>query len=139
MPLEPIEENDLGLEAKFAVSRASGAEMGPAAPERLETKEVVSEKNKAEVVAQIEKLKPQADRTTGDGPSVDSAAKIGVESQVKRLVDLAMEKGPEEAIKAADQTPIDDYPPVIDAVHDKLASEEVRADLVKGGKIQEEL
>lgn len=139
MPLEPIDESDLGLEAKFAVGDVSGAEKGPVSPERQETKEVVGEQEKAEVVAQIEKLKPQADRMAEDGPGAESAAKVGVESQVKRLVDLAMEKGPEEAIKAADQTPIDDYPPVIDAVHDKLASEEMRSGLIKGGKIKEEL
>lgn len=139
MPLEPIDEGDLGLEAKFAVGNVSGAEKGPASPERQEIKETVGEQQQTEVVTQIEKLKPQSDRAAADGPSVESAAKIGVESQVKRLVDLAMEKGPEEAIKAAEQTPIDDYPPVIDAVHDKLASEETRAGLIKGGKIAEEL
>jgi hypothetical protein len=141
MPIEPIEEKDLDLEAKFKGKMASPLEDGLGKTEKKE-KEPAMELSPAEKDSAYNKILAkvqQSSQMTVDPGQVrlDAAAvyqKTDSESQIQHLVDLAETKGVIHAVKVAQHLE-DNY--VLDMFHDKLLSEELHTALVKKGLIKE--
>ncbi len=142
--LEPIDEKDLDLESKFNEKPTGGS--GPdkpleavasASPEKnVERKEGTVEKEAAYAKI-LSKVKSPAPALPHDEVKSDASLagqEADVEGRVKRLVDLAMQKGVVHAVQVARHLD-DNY--VLDELHDKLVADELHEALMKKGLIKE--
>ncbi len=140
--LEPIEEKDLDLENKF-----KGGQEEKAPKEKAEQpvfkaeKEMLAEKaaEKEDAYAKIlARVKQPAAGVPSDEEVKKDAGKVyqktDAESQIQRLVDIALTKGVVHAVKVARHLE-DNY--VLDMFHDKLLADELHDALVKKGLIKE--
>jgi hypothetical protein len=141
MPIEPIEEKDLDLEAKFKgkaeiplegnLSEAVKVEKEPAS--ELTPTEKDSAYNKI-----LAKVQQSSQMTVDPGAVASDAASVyqksDSEGQIQNLVDLAMAKGVVHSVKVAQHLE-DNY--VLDMFHDKLLSDELHGALLKKGLIKE--
>ncbi len=161
---EPIEQKDLDLEKKFRETKAdeSGdmspeAESGKEKPEAVPGKEVlveaekeagVSEKREEKVAEKIETARktigvqpsPAGTNVASDARAVSQVADY--EKKVEKLVELALQKGPEHAIKVArhldkgkGSSEMDNY--TLDEIHDRLIEEGLRKQLMQKGLLKE--
>jgi hypothetical protein len=141
MPIEPIEEKDLDLEAKFKGRAETPPEEDFRKAVKVE-KEPASELSPAEKDSAYNKILAkvrQSSQMIVDQGAVSSDAaavyqKTDAESQIQHLVDLAMAKGVIHSVKVAQHLE-DNY--VLDMFHDKLLSEELHDALLKKGLIKE--
>jgi hypothetical protein len=140
MPIEPIEEKDLDLEAKF---KGKVAPLEGSIKEAVKTKkEPAIELSPAEKDSAYNKIlaKFQQDSQMNIDPkavSLDAQSvyqKTDSENQIQHLVDLAMAKGVVHSVRVAQHLE-DNY--VLDMFHDKLLSEKLHEALVKKGLIKE--
>lgn len=140
--LEPIEGSDLDLESKFKkggeeLPRREGTGQ-PIKAEKEAPKEVISsEKNNAygKILSKIQ-AQPPAD-INPEEVEKDAAnvyQKTDADSQIQRLIDIAMAKGVIHAVKVARHLE-DNY--VIDMFHDKILADELHDALIKKGIIKE--
>lgn len=139
--IEPIEEKDLDLEAKFK-GKAETSPRGDLNESVKAEKEPASELSPAEKDSAYNKILAKVQQSTqmtvdpGDVRS-DAASvyqKPDAESQIQHLVDLAIAKGVPHSVKVARHLE-DNY--VLDMFHDKLLSDELHDALMKKGLIKE--
>lgn len=143
MPLEPIEEKDLDLESKFheknpAEKNIAAVEAAPAAsPEKtVERKEGAAEKEAAYAKI-LSKVKAQAPALPHDEVKADAhltSQEADAEGRVKKLVDLAMQKGVVHAVQVARHLD-DNY--MLDELHDRLVADQLHDALMGKGLIKE--
>jgi hypothetical protein len=145
MTLEPIEEGDLDLKNKF-VEKDLGEEKASeasvenvvAAPveKKPERQEGVAEKDDAyaKIVSKIQTVSPQTDETQVKDDAHVIGQKVDAETRVKNLVDMAMQKGVEHAVKVARHIG-DNY--ILDEFHDKLMADELHSALMEKGLIKD--
>lgn len=152
---EPIEQKDLDLGKKVheevagkSVEASIGAskvekEIVPEAEKEAGTEaseEKVSEK--IETARQAIGVQPAAPAATV-ASDVQSVADIQeFEKKLEKLVEMAVQKGPEYAIKVAQQmdkgkdpAAADNY--TLDEIHDRLMEEELRSQLIQKGLLKE--
>lgn len=140
--LEPIEGSDLDLESKLKEGRGElSRREGTGQPIKAENevpKEIISsEKDNAygKILSKIQ-AQPPAD-VNPEEVEKDAAnvfQKTDAESQIQRLIDIAMAKGVIHAVKVARHLE-DNY--VIDMFHDKILADEFHDALIKKGLIKE--
>jgi len=166
---EPIEQKDLDLAKKI---KEMNIDIEKVVPENVEKKEIIStpeisaeiqSETNAESFADIEILadKPEekvsekietARKTIGAQQAVpvanianDAQTVSGIqefEKKVEKLVEIAIQKGPEHAIRVAqhmdkgkDLAQVDNY--TLDEIHDRLVEEELRSQLIQKGLLKE--
>lgn len=145
MPLEPIEENDLDLknkfieknpEAKGSVESAVEEVAGQALEQKAERLEGNMEKDDSysKIVAKIKTTSPQVDPSQVASDAQSVGQEIDIESRVKNLVDIAMQKGVAHAVKVARHVD-DNY--VLDKFHDKMMADELHDALMEKGLIKD--
>lgn len=141
--LEPIDEADLDLKNKFVEKKPEEASVegpakeAPVVPEKtMERQEGAVEKDDAyaKIVSKIKTTSPQVDPAHIQNDAQAVAQEIDVESRVKNLVDIAMQKGVVHAVNVARHID-DNY--VLDKFHDKLMAEELHAALMEKGLIKD--
>ncbi|MDO8241278.1 MAG: hypothetical protein Q7T51_04855 [Candidatus Moranbacteria bacterium] len=146
MPLEPIEEKDMDLKAKFIaepvveklVEAPIETQLIASVPEeKIERKEGAMEKDDA-----YAKILSKAQQTTPVAPIKAEDIKIdaevasqeqGVEAKVSNLVNIAMQKGVVHAVKVAKHMN-DNY--MLDAFHDKMMMDDLHDALLAKGLIK---
>lgn len=152
---EPIEQKDLDLAKKLKETNIDSEKSISGDAERKEsiptpetptevgaekTEEKVFEKN--EIIRQsIGAQPPQpATKVTSDAQSVNQEQEF--EKKVEKLVELAIQKGPEHAIKVAqhmdkgkDPAMADNY--TLDEIHDRLMEDELKKQLIQKGLLKE--
>src|SRR4030042_6716043 len=154
---EPIEKKNADLEKKMAETNIEIEKKDSVKkPEEATKKEIIpvpeiAEEGKAEIATEVqeEKIseKIETARKTISKQKGQPVAKVSDDAQivaqiqefekkVERLVEIAMQKGPEHAIRVAQhmdkgKIPIqaDNY--TLDEVHDRLMEDEVRAQLIQ--------
>jgi len=161
---EPIEKEDLDLAKKLKgdisaadtekISESPEAE-APEKPEATATEkipgietEIGSEKKTEEVSEKIETVrktiethKPAAQASVSDDAGTVSQI-TEYEKKVEKLVELALQRGPEHAIKVAQHLDkgksvfeADNY--TLDEIHDRLLEDELRKQLIQKGLLKE--
>jgi hypothetical protein len=151
---EPIEQKDLDLGKKLSEERVESGENVPS----VEQKEIISipdiaaetgsETQEEKVSEKIETARktistqqtPSAANVASDAQSVSEIEEY--EKKVEKLVEMAVQKGPEHAIQVArhmdkgkDPAAADNY--TLDEVHDKLMENELRGQLLAKGLLRE--
>lgn len=151
---EPIEQKDLELERKIHEEVSAGGEVEQ--KETIPTPEAAGE-TQAETgaEAQEEKVSEQietARQAISTQPAAPAASVSGdmqsvadiqeFEKKVEKLVEMAVQKGPEYAIQVAQQmdkgknpSTADNY--ALDEIHDRLIEEELRKQLIAKGLLKE--
>jgi hypothetical protein len=138
--LEPIEDGDLNLKKKFGVAEAmQGDSKEEIKIEKPAVKEVSGAEKDATYLQILSKVKTVSDDSDGEKNVQSDAqtvydAQTDAEGQVKKLVDLAMNKGVAHAVKVARHLE-DNY--VLDTFHDQLLAEEFHNALMAKGLIKE--
>ena len=137
--LEPIEDGDLNLEKKFGVA---GSELEES-KERINlensvVKEVSSGEKDNTYLQMLSKIKTQSNDNKNEEEIRSDAEKVydaqsDAESHVKKMVDLAMNKGVVHAVKVARHLE-DNY--VLDMFHDQLLTDELHSALTEKGLIK---
>jgi hypothetical protein len=165
---EPIEKEDLDTQKKFVgqtAEKAPDTAQSAPGPEEIKASEVAPEgarekeapgaekeksaepqeeqvSEKLETARQvISSQKPQAAATVSDdAKSVSEITEY--EKKIEKLTEIALQKGPEHAIRVArhldkgkDPSQADNY--TLDAIHDKLLEEELRKQLIQKGLLKE--
>jgi hypothetical protein len=142
MPLEPIEEKDMDLKNKFVEKKPEEAGAEGASKEALvmpektaERQEGVVEKDDAyaKIVSKLNSTSPQVDDSHIKSDAMAVGKEMDIESRVKNLVDIAMQKGVVHAVNVARHID-DNY--VLDKFHDKMMAEELHAALLEKGLIK---
>jgi hypothetical protein len=151
---EPVEQKDLDLGKKLSEERVEGGENVPAATQ----KEIISipdiaaktgpEKQEEKVSEKIETARKtiSTQQTASVANVVSDAQSVSeieeYEKKVEKLVEMAVQKGPEHAIQVArhmdkgkDLSAADNY--TLDEVHDKLMENELRGQLLQKGLLKE--
>jgi len=137
--MEPIEEGDLNLQEKLTGERQENKKekLSGFNPE----KEVSEKKSSLEkddsyskILSKVQGLQGVNDDNSISVDAESAAAEKDAQSQVNRLVDVAMEKGVVHAVKVAKHMQ-DNY--VLDAFHDKLLADEFHDALLKKGIIKD--
>jgi len=146
MPLEPIDEKDLDMKAKFiedsVVEKFVEAPMetqsvASAPEETIERKEGNMEKDDAYVkilsktqqATSIVPAKPEDVKTDAELANQEQSA----EAKINNLVNIAMEKGVEHAVKVARHMN-DNY--MLDGFHDRMMVDELHDALLAKGLIR---
>lgn len=139
--LEPVEEGDMDLAAKFH----GGMEKKKEAPLPRQEKSIEqhTEKSGAERDAAYQKILQKvqtAPATHGSDEDVQSDARTiaqrqDADAQVQHLVDLAISKGVVHAVRVAQHF---ENAYVLDSLHDRLLGDELHNALVAKGLITEE-
>jgi hypothetical protein len=164
---EPIEKEDIDVEKKFREAGAEGLasansekqEKAPmpekaestvteAAPEKSPDAEISADKSEEKISEKMETARRtlQAQKPVAQASVSDDAGAISqiteYEKKVDKLVELALQKGPEHAIKVArhmdkgkNLSEADNY--TLDAIHDRLLEEELRNQLIQKGLLKE--
>lgn len=143
--LEPIEEKDIDLEAKFGkveesreIKEAKGARENEGSVEKEAAPEIVSAEKDSAYSKILSKVKTAPDGDTKHEDVKLDAEKVyekqDAESQIQHLIDIASNKGIIHAVKVAKHLE-DNY--VLDMFHDKLLSDELHDALVKKGIIED--
>ena len=166
---EPIEQKDLDLAKKIKevnidsekgvsddiekkgavpapeISKESQSEISVESPADTE---VLADKPEERVSEKIETARqtigaqqtPPAANVASDAQSVSEIQEF--EKKVEKLVEIAVQKGPEHAIRVAqhmdenkDLAQADNY--TLDEIHDRLMEDELRSQLVQKGLLQE--
>jgi hypothetical protein len=158
---EPIEQKDLDLAKKFAAEAESvpgGSEVNTEmerkeiipTPEMLRESQIETSVESAEekVSEKIETARQAigaqqaapAANVANDAQTVSGIQEF--EKKVEKLVEIAVQKGPEHAIRVAqhmdknkDLAQADNY--TLDEIHDRLMEEELRAQLIQKGLLKE--
>jgi hypothetical protein len=164
---EPIEKEDIDVEKKF---REAGAE-GLASANSKKQEKAPAPENAGDAATESAKEKPADVETSVDKPEEKISEKMETarrtlqarkpaaqasvsddagtisqiteyERKVDKLVELALQKGPEHAIKVAQHMDkeknlgeADNY--TLDAIHDRLLEEELRNQLIQKGLLKE--
>lgn len=156
---EPIEQKDLDLAKKIKEVNIDSEKVVSGDIERKEiisTPETAGEvQSETSVESPEEKVSEKietARQTIGAQPAQpaanvanDAQAVSGIqefEKKVEKLVEIAVQKGPEHAIRVAqhmdkgkDSSQADNY--TLDEIHDRLMEEELRAQLIQKGLLRE--
>ncbi|MFA5925733.1 MAG: hypothetical protein WC831_02260 [Parcubacteria group bacterium] len=158
--LEPIEKEDVDLKGKFTGQRESAVpspeknlikeekiatietpgkkEIEPAGPEKETGAEVQEEKisEKIETARKtISTHKPgTAAAITDDAKTIAGITEY--EKKVEKLVELALQKGPEHAIKVAQHMDSNDNY-TLDELHDRMIEDDLRKQLVQKGMLKD--
>lgn len=138
--LEPIEDGDLNLEKKFSVAGVGLEESKEEVKLEKPIAKEISGAEKDNTYSQIlSKVKTPGDNNKNEEEIKSDAesaydAQSDAESHVKKLVDLAMNKGVVHAVKVARHLD-DNY--VLDMFHDKLLADELHSALIEKGLISE--
>jgi hypothetical protein len=152
---EPIEKKDFDLEKKLKeaeVNSENGIQVDAEKKEIVATPEIsreVGAESSAEKISEKIETARQTIRTQKIQPvlkvSEDAQAVSQIqefEKKVEKLVEIAVQKGPEHAIQVAqhmdkgkDPGAADNY--TLDEIHDRLMEEELRAQLVQKGLLKE--
>ena len=156
---EPIEQKDLDLAKKIKEVNIDGEKSILSDAEKKEiipvpeiSKEAQSETSVESAEERVSEKIETARKTIGTQP-VQSAANVAVDAQsvsgiqefekkVEKLVEIAIQKGPEHAIQVAqhmdkgkDPGAADNY--TLDEIHDRLMEDELRSQLVQKGLLKE--
>ncbi|OGI25325.1 MAG: hypothetical protein A3J76_02050 [Candidatus Moranbacteria bacterium RBG_13_45_13] len=163
---EPIEKKDLDTEKKFSAEGGSafsghklkaGEKPAEAPVISVPEKEIspgtekeagLGEKQEEKVAEKIETARKTigAQKATS-GPNIATDARlisetVDYEKKVEKLVELALQKGPDHAIKVAQHmdkgkssAELDNY--TLDEIHDRLLEEELRNQLIQKGLLKE--
>jgi hypothetical protein len=143
--LEPIQEEDLNLKAKFLGKTENLEKVSSGENVKKESGDIeyAAEKNKeavlgekeetySKILSQVTSYKPaDTENLEADAKKVD--AEEEAEAKITRLVGLAKEKGVIYAVKVARHVE-DNY--ILDEFHDRLAND-FQAALIKEGLIKE--
>lgn len=148
---EPIEQKDLDLAKK--IKEANGdVEKKESAPTPEVSKEVQVETDVENQEEKVSEKIETARQAIGAQPA-QSAANVAsdarsvadiqeFEKKVEKLVEIAIQKGPEHAIQVArhmdkgkDPGAADNY--TLDEIHDRLMEDELRAQLIQKGLLTE--
>jgi hypothetical protein len=156
---EPIEQKDLDLGKKI---KEVNTDVEKSVPDDIEKKETIlvpetSREAQVEAGAEMpeEKVSEKietARKTIGTQPAApaanvasDAQSVSGIqefEKKVEKLVEIAIQKGPEHAIQVAqhmdkgkDPATADNY--TLDEIHDRLMEDELRAQLMQKGLLRE--
>jgi hypothetical protein len=166
--LEPIEKEDLDMKKKFVGGDTAAINNDPqegVAEEKREIFAQVLEKSPEQETVNMEKdtsAEPQEEKVSEQMESVrraistqkNSAAAVFAddaksvseivehEKKVDKLVEIALQKGPEHAIQVAqhldkgkDISHADNY--TLDSIHDRLLEENLRSQLIAKGFLKE--
>ncbi len=141
--LEPINESDLDLERKFGSGKKESGETNRTEEkpdfsfEKVSEAPEVKKEKERQYSKVLSKIKSQSSITTG-GVVNDDAEVVSreqdMEGKVKKLVELAENKGVVHAVKVAKHID-DNY--ILDELHDRMISDELRAVLIQKGFIKE--
>jgi hypothetical protein len=151
---EPIEQKDLEIGRKFSEENFESAESS-LAPEQKEGMPVPEKKVELSSEKQEEKVseKIEATRQSISAHQAQPAANVASDAQsisgvqefekkIEKLVELAVQKGPEHAIQVArhmdkgkDPSAADNY--TLDEIHDKMMEDELRGQLMAKGLLKE--
>jgi len=145
MPLEPIEEKDLDLKGKFIEKKVEegdikaspdGVPMAPSPEQKIEKQEGFMEKDDsyAKIVSKIKSTSLQVDDSQVESDAQAIGKEIDIESRVKNLVDIAMQKGVVHAVNVARHI---DNNYILDEFHDKMMADELHDALLEKGLIKE--
>jgi hypothetical protein len=145
MPLEPIDEKDLDLKNKFVekkseegVAEGISVEKSIASvpDQKVERQEGLVEKDDAyaKIVSKIKTTSPQLDDSQVKSDAHAVSKEMDVESRVKNLVDVAMQKGVVHAVNVARHID-DNY--ILDKFHDKMMADELHDALLEKGLIKD--
>ena len=150
---EPIEQKDIDLGKKFSemnVESGEGAAVGQKEAMSVPETAVEAGVEKAEekVSEKIESVRQaigsqQAAPTTNIASDAQSVSEIQeFEKRIEKLVELAVQKGPEHAISVAQHmdkgkspATADNY--TLDQIHDRLTEDELREQLMAKGLLKE--
>lgn len=138
--LEPIDESDLNLETKLKGNMGKPPELPkPFSVEREMPQEIsASEKDAAygKILSTVKTQQPAQDLDPAivASDAAEGMVKIGAESQIQHLVDIAQQKGVVHAVKVARHMQ-DNY--ILDNFHDRMLADELHDALVKKGMIKE--
>ncbi len=138
--LEPIEDGDLNLEKKFGMAGFELEESKKKINLENPVAKEISGAEKDSAYSQIlSKIKTQGDDDKNEEEVKFDAkmaydAQSDAESHVKKLVDLAMNKGVVHAVKVARHLE-DNY--VLDMFHDQLLADDLHSALIEKGLIKE--
>jgi hypothetical protein len=156
---EPIEQKDLDLGKKIKEVNIDSEKVVSGDIERKEiiptpeiAGEVQSETSAESVEEKVSEKIETARQTIGSQPvqptaniANDAQTVSGIqefEKKVEKLVEIAVQKGPEHAIRVAqhmdkgkDSSQADNY--TLDEVHDRLMEEELRTQLIQKGLLKE--
>lgn len=166
--LEPIEKEDLDMKKKFTGNDAAtviNASKESAAEEKKEVfvpgtektpgqetinleKEASAEPQEEKVSEKIENVRQviSTQKTSASAAVADDAKSVsGIleqEKKVEKLVEIALQKGPEHAIRVAqhldkgkDISQADNY--TLDSIHDHLLEDNLRSQLIQKGLLKE--
>lgn len=148
---EPIEKKDLDLAKKLREVNID-AEKKETIPMPEASKEVQVETSAESPEEKVSEKIETARQTIGAQQAVsaanvanDAQAVSGIqefEKKVEKLVEIAVQKGPEHAIRVAqhmdkgkDSSQTDNY--TLDEIHDRLMEEELRSQLMQKGLLKE--
>lgn len=141
--LEPIDEKDLNLEAKFKGEKIEGilAENQKEPDFKIEKeapREIAPSEKDNSYGKILAKVKGQAQADAGQDDVKKDAenvwSKTDADSQIRHLVDIAMAKGVLHAVRVARHLE-DNY--VLDMFHDKLLADELHDALMKKGLLED--
>jgi len=156
---EPIEQKDLDLGKKIheeSAGKSADASMESSLESSKEENEIVPETGKEADAEKVEeKVSEKIEETrkaistqqTSPAANVSSDAQSVAdiqefEKKVEKLVEIAVQKGPEHAIQVArhmdkgkDPATADNY--TLDEIHDRLMEDELRSQLMQKGLLKE--
>ena len=138
--LEPIEEKDLNLEAKFKLpdKNETAMESGGFAVEKEMPKEVAGAEKETAYQDVLTKIKTSdADDAANHLAVAKDAAHLNTvdpETHVQHLVEIALQKGAVHAVKVARHMD-DNY--ILDLFHDRLLSDQLHETLIQKGIVKE--
>lgn len=134
--LEPIEEADMGLEAKMDGSdQEASREIPLHAKEKKESQEISGAEKDAsygDILSKIQNVQANDHQIVAQD-ALTASQKTDADSQLQHLLDLANTKGVFHAVKVAKHLD-DNY--VLDTFHDKLVSDEFNRALIEKGMME---